>query len=158
MTALRLDRCCTVAIVVAASIGCMNSAEAFQRNISFCNRTTSDVNVAVAYEPTGTSQTRSLGWFVVRGCTCRSVVSADFRATEYYLLATRSGLSNVLQNARAPLCALPKRFNFLNQNSDRSACGRAGGQWVTWKQFIAEKTNQTVHLRAQGQCNLMGDT
>jgi uncharacterized membrane protein len=147
-----------IAVLIATSLGSAIGAEAFQRNISFCNRTTTNVNVAVAYEPTGTSDTRSLGWFVVRGCTCRSILSADFRATEYYLLATRSGLTNLLQNARAPLCALPRRFDFMRENANRGACNRANGQWVTWKQFIAEQTSHRVNLRTQGQCNLMGDT
>ena len=93
-----------VTIAVIASSGLGVAADAFDRNISFCNRTTADVFVAIGVDLAGTTDTTSKGWYKVQGCTCRSVLSASLRATEIFLLATRSGLDNILQGGRAPLC------------------------------------------------------
>ena len=48
-------------------------ARAFERNISFCNRTERDVDVAIGFDRTGTAETTSKGWFKVRNCSCRSI-------------------------------------------------------------------------------------
>lgn len=145
-------------IILAGLVGAQR-AGAFERNISFCNRTTSDVHVAIAFDREGTSQITSKGWYRVRGCTCRSIVSANLRATEIFFLATRSGLDNILQGGRAPICVHPNSaFEFVGQNDNAGRCAAAGGQMATFKWYdTADRTNYRLNLRSSGQCNLMGD-
>ena len=71
-------------------------SQRFQRNISFCNRTDSEVSVAIGIDLVGTSETTSQGWFDVRSCSCRSNLSADLRTTEIFFSVTRDGLTNRL--------------------------------------------------------------
>jgi len=149
------------AALVAAGLASPAAAQTFHRNISFCNRTTGDVNVALGFDRAGTSQITSKGWFVVRGCTCRSLMSADLRATEIFFLVTRGGgAANVLGDARAPMCADPRnRFEFVNQNANAGACAAAGGQFTNFKfKDTGTQENFRLNFRITGQCNLMGDT
>ena len=143
----------------ASLVLCATAAQAFDRHISFCNRTTSPVDIAIGLDFAGTSEITSKGWFKVRGCTCRSLLRADLRATEIFFLASRSGFDNVLQGGRAPLCVSEKGFSFRAQNTSRQSCSNAGGHWATFKMYdTGNRTNYRLNLRSPGQCNLMDDT
>ncbi len=148
-----------VASLSIGSIGWASVADAFQRNISFCNRTESEVYVAVGFDRAGTSETTSKGWYKVRNCSCRSIVSADLRATEIFFLVTDSGLDNLLGDARGPLCAHPSDgFAYVSQNTSRGNCERAGGQWVNFKWFdTRDRVDYRLNFRSEGECNLMDD-
>lgn len=148
----------SIVVLAAACLG-SPSADAFSRSLSFCNRTTSDVNVAVGVDLAGTADTTSKGWYKVRGCTCRSILSAELRATEVFFLAARSGTDNVLKGGRAPLCVHPtKAFSYLAENAGQRSCTNAGGKWATFKWYdTGVSTGYRINLRSGSQCNLMGD-
>jgi uncharacterized membrane protein len=148
----------SMVLIASASLGA-TCANAFDRNISFCNRTSSDVDVAIGLDLAGTSDTTSKGWYKVKGCTCRSITSAQLRSTEIFFLATRSGFDNVLQGGRAPLCVHPRNsFTFLAENASQGRCSAVGGKWATFKWYdTGSKSNYRLNLRSEGQCNLMGD-
>ncbi len=148
-----------IVAITAAGLGMPGSADAFDRSITFCNRTTSDVDVALGVDLAGTSDTTSKGWYKVRGCTCRTLLHADLRATEIFLLATRSGLDNVLQGGRARLCVHPSNgFSYLAENASQSSCNGAGGEWVTFKWYdTGTRSDYRLNLRREGECNLMDD-
>jgi uncharacterized membrane protein len=156
-----LTRLGILAIAVGAGLASLagSPAEAFDKSISFCNRTTSDVNVAIGVDFAGTSDTTSKGWYKVRGCTCRSILSGNLRATEIFFLATRSGLDNVLQGGKARLCVHARNgFSYLAENASQASCERAGGAWATFKWYdTGADPTYRLNLRSQGQCNLMGD-
>jgi uncharacterized membrane protein len=149
-----------LALFLALGLGGADVAQAFERNISFCNRTASKVDVAIGFDRSGTSESTSKGWFSVQGCSCRSIVSADLRATEIFFLVTRSGLANVLSGGRAPLCVhRSSAFTFVGENAGAGRCRRGGGEWITDAKFFdtGSRTNYKLNLRAQGQCNQMDD-
>jgi uncharacterized membrane protein len=161
MTAFRAPPLIAATALVACLMASPAAAQTFHRNISFCNRTTGDVGVALGFDRAGTSQITSKGWWIVRGCTCRSLTSADLRATEIFFLVTRGGGTvNVLGDARAPMCADPRnRFEFLGQNANPGACAAGGGQWTNFKfKDTGTQENFRLNFRIPGQCNLMGDT
>lgn len=134
------------------------SAQPFRPTVNFCNRTLSDVRVATAYDLDGTRQITSRGWFTVRACTCRTVISGvNLRATEVFLLANRGGVGNVLQPARAPICLTTARFEFRDANANAGACAAAGGQFSLFKMHDTRGGVHRVNLRRQGECNLMDD-
>jgi uncharacterized membrane protein len=151
---LRAAAACLALLAVGAQ-----GAQAFDRNVSFCNRTTSEVYVAIGAELEGTGDTTSRGWYKVNGCSCRSVLNARLRATEIFLLAARSGVENILQGGRAPLCVHPSgRFSYLSENASQGHCANAGGIWTTFKWYdTGTRPTYTLNLRRQGECNLMGD-
>jgi uncharacterized membrane protein len=145
------------AAVAAASLCVTDLAYAFQRNISFCNRTEGDVDVAIGYDRSGTSETTSDGWFKVRACTCRSIVSAELRATEIFFLVTDVGTDNLLSDARGPLCVHPSdAFTYVSENASRGRCEGVGGRWVNFKFFdTRDRVDYKLNFRADGECNLM---
>ena len=152
--AFRLLSVCLFAAV------CPLSSIAFDRSVTFCNRTTTDVNVAVGADFEGTSGFTSSGWFKASACSCRTVLNANLRATEVFVYAKWMGTrGNILNDARAPTCMKHgTRFEFVGQNANRSACEGAGGSWENFK-FYQTGTNsgKTIHLRRGSECNLMGD-
>lgn len=135
-------------------------ASAFDRSVTFCNRTTTDVNVAVGADFEGTSGFTSTGWFKTSACTCRTVLDASLRATEVFVYAKWMGTrGNVLSNAAAPTCVKHgSRFDFVAENANQSSCESAGGSWENYKFYdTAANSGKTINLRRTGECNLMGD-
>src|SRR5262245_49974400 len=143
------------ALVVATTI----DATAFDTSVSFCNRTPEGVYVAVGGDLQGTLEITTRGWYEVKPCTCRTVLNADLRATEVFVLATRAGLDNVLSNERAGLCVHPNdQFRYMFENASPARCEQAGGQWAMFKWYdTAQDPSFRVNLRRQGACNLMDD-
>jgi uncharacterized membrane protein len=142
-------------LVIATTI----DATAFETSVSFCNRTPEGVYVAVGGDLQGTSEITTRGWYEVTPCTCSTVLDADLRATEIFVLATRAGLDNVLNDERAGLCVHPNdQFRYMFENTSPSRCEQAGGQWAMFKWYdTAQDPSFRVTLRRQGSCNLMDD-
>jgi uncharacterized membrane protein len=142
-------------LLVAATV----DATAFDTSVSFCNRTPEGVYVAIGGDLQGTSEITTRGWYEVKPCTCRTVLNADLRATEIFVLATRAGLDNVLSNERAGLCVHANdQFRYMFENASPSRCEQAGGQWAMFKWYdTAQDPSFRINLKRQGACNLMDD-
>lgn len=160
MLALRQKASCMLSACIVAAASPL-PAGAFDRSVTFCNRTTTDVNVAVGADFEAASGFTSKGWFKTSACSCRTVLNAGLRATEVFLYAKWMGTrGNILNNAGAPTCVRHgSSFNFNGQNASRAACEGAGGSWENYK-FYDTGTNpgKTINLRRGSDCNLMGDT
>lgn len=136
-----------------------NAAEAFDRQVTFCNRTKTDVFVAVAADLEGTSQITTSGWFKASACSCQTVLNARLRATEVFVYAKWTGTrGNVLDNARAPLCVKHGvGFDLVRENDNQASCERSGGFWDFFKFYdTANSSSKRINLRIPGECNLMG--
>jgi uncharacterized membrane protein len=147
-----------LALAMASILGSTNAAHAFQTNVKFCNRTTEALVIAAGFDVTGTSETTSKGWTNIAPCSCRDVINANTRATEFFLLTARKGTTAALQSGRAPLCIHPtKAFRFVGENASRDTCTRAGGRWVNFA-FHDTKGASNFHVNfrfASGpRCNL----
>ena len=95
--ASRIDKPIAISLLVAAVLmSTPIAAQAFDRTVTFCNRTPEGVHVAVGGDRQGTSEITTQGWYEVKACTCRTVLNADLRATEIFVLASRAGLDNAL--------------------------------------------------------------
>ena len=145
-------------LAMTAILGAGDIAFAFQRNITFCNRTREPLKVAIGYDRAGTSESTSSGWHNVGSCSCRTVLQGDLRATEFFLLTTRQSGTSPLVAGRGPLCVHPtQNFRYVSQNSSRAACNRAGGQWINFAfHDTGANTNHRVNFRFRGEqaCNL----
>lgn len=145
-------RRCLVLVVLAC--GATALAQSFEPSLKFCNSTRADVRVATAYDLDGTDEMTSQGWFVVRGCTCRTVIqNVSLRATEVFVIANRNGIGNLLSNPRAEICLRSTQFNFRNQNRSRQACTAAGGQLALFKRYDTQGRDHRVTIRRAGECN-----
>lgn len=136
-------------------------AVAFERSVTFCNRTTTDVTVSIAADFEGQSGLTSKGWFKTGACTCRTILSANLRAMEFFIYAKWVGTrGNILNNAKAPICVKHgSRFNFNGENDSRSSCENAGGSWENYRFYDTNvNPSKTVNIRRGSDCNLMGDT
>lgn len=155
----RINKPAAIRLLVAGVlVSAPVAAEAFDVAVNFCNRTPEAVYVAVGAEYSGTSETTSRGWNKVVPCTCRTVLNANLRATEIFLLAAREGLDNVLSDERAGLCVHPHdQFRYTTANASRSRCEQAGGQWAIFKMVDTGGQDYKFNLRRQGACNMMGD-
>ena len=158
--ASRIDKPIAISLLVAAVLmSTPIAAQAFDRTVTFCNRTPEGVHVAVGGDRQGTSEITTQGWYEVKACTCRTVLNADLRATEIFVLASRAGLDNVLSDERAGLCVHPNdQFRYMSENANPSRCELAGGQWAMFKWYdTAQDPSFRINLRRQGACNLMDD-
>jgi uncharacterized membrane protein len=158
MTAQTGRRSAFVILTAAMLFGTVEVAAAFQRNITFCNRTREPLTVAIGYDRTGTTRITSSGWYRVASCACRTILRADLRATEFFLLTTKVEGTAPLVEGRAPLCVHPRdEFTYVSQNVNQAACTRAGGRWVNFAfHDTGTNTNFTVNFRFEGAsaCNL----
>lgn len=144
----------TTAICLVALV---ESAGAFQRNVTLCNRSTEKLDVAYAYDAVGTNEITSRGWRVVAPCSCRDLFSADVRATEFFYYIARSGTFDALSGGNAPICVHPSSgFRFVNENRSQASCQQAGGKWLTFAFSNATATNHKLTFRMSGgpACNL----
>jgi uncharacterized membrane protein len=156
----KMARISNTALLFACLIAA-SPAFAFERTVTFCNRTTDKVNVAVAADFEGQSGLTSKGWTNMAACSCRTILDANLRATEFFVYAKWMGTQgNILNNAKAPICVLHgSRFNFNDQNDNRGACESAGGSWENYRFYNTDvNATKTINLRRGGDCNLMGDT
>lgn len=146
-------------IIALLAAALPTAAEAFQSHIQFCNRTAQAVTVAIAYDAAGTTKITSRGWFNTAPCACRDLINEETRATEFFLWVAKQGaIKTGLLAGKAPLCLNPtKRFRFVAENDNQSACTRAGGHWDKFA-FHDTKGERffKVEFRRQGvgQCNL----
>lgn len=133
--------------------------DTFRPSVKFCNRTLADAKVAISFDRAGSTQSTSIGWYDVKGCTCRTVLqNTQLKATEIFLLANRGwGMDNLLQPAKGRLCTKNMAFNLTRENANAQACTAAGGTWSPSKWYDTVGRPYTVNLRHVGQCNLMGD-
>lgn len=144
----------TTAVFMAALVG---SAQAFERNVTLCNRSTEALEVAYAYDAVGTNEITSRGWRKVAPCSCRDLFSADVKATEFFYFIVRDGTFDQLSGGNAPICVHPSEaFRFVSQNRSQASCQRAGGRWLAFGQSNATATNHKVNFRLSGgrTCNL----
>jgi uncharacterized membrane protein len=112
-----------------------DTVEAFSSNVTFCNHTGQNADVAWGYDAQGTSETTSRGWKKVANCSCTDLFRAETRATEFWYLAVKSGSFEELSRGTGSLCVDPKAgFRFVNQNSSESSCRQAGGRWLKFAQ------------------------
>ena len=113
--------------VLSICILAASPASAFERSVTFCNRTTTDVTVAIAADFEGQSGLTSKGWFRTSACTCRTILNANLRATEFFVYAKWVGTQgNILNNAKAPICVMHgSKFNFNSENNNRGSCENA---------------------------------
>lgn len=149
--------CAIAATLVSLVSAHLQSAHAFQRNVSFCNRSTEAVSVAVGYDLSGTTQITSKGWTKIAPCSCRNVLNAELRATEIFVLTVKQGSTTPLVAGRAFLCIHPRNaFEHRSGNADATSCRRHGGTWV---KFVYHDTGTQTdyaieHRRSGQQCNL----
>jgi hypothetical protein len=139
------------------TISLVGSAQAFQRNVSLCNRSTETLEVAYAYDAAGTSEITSRGWRKIAPCSCRDLFSADVRASEFFYYITRSGTFDTLSGGNAPICIDPSNaFRYLNQNRSQSSCQQSGGRWVNFAFSNATSTDFKLNFRMSGGpgCNM----
>ncbi len=138
-----------------------SQAVAFERSVSFCNRTTTDVTVSIAADFEGQSGISTKGWYKTSACTCRTILNADLRATEFFVYAKWVGTQgNILSNAKAPICVKHgSKFSFNEENNNRGSCESAGGSWENFRFYNTDvNPSKTVNLRRGGDCNQMPDT
>jgi len=133
--------------------------QSFTPSVKFCNRTIAQAWVAISYDRAESSQSTSVGWYKVQGCTCRTVLQNTLlKATEVFVLANRGwGMPNLLQPAKGMACVKKSAFNLTAENTNAKTCAASTGSWVpfTWHDTIGRP--YTVNLREARQCNLMGD-
>lgn len=136
-------------------------AQTFHRTLTYCNHVPEPLVVAVGYDRAGTAQSTSEGWWGIAACTCRTVLDAELRATEIFVMTAKKGTATPLLQGTGPLCIHPTRsFKFVAQNASQAACQGAGGTWVKFK-FHDTGTQENYRLdyrRKTGpQCNLSDD-
>jgi uncharacterized membrane protein len=152
-------RIALLACAAAACIASAHPADTFRPSVKFCNRTLPPANVAISYDLAGSSNSTSVGWYVVKGCTCRTILqNKPLKATEIFLLANRAiGQPNLLQPAKGGICTKDVAFNLTEGNANARACTAAGGRWMIFRWYDTVGKPLTVTLRIPGQCNLMDD-
>lgn len=141
--------------LAAGMLAAISAAEAFQRNVTFCNKTREPVDVAFGYDLTGTSETTSEGWRRVQNCACRNLFSKDVRATEFWVYVKKAtgGLEDALTSGKGPLCIRARAFTFLNNNKSAQACTRnSDNRWVNFQRVDATKTNHKLNFGSGGNC------
>lgn len=162
MTAIEASHCATfLAAILTLAMPAVGEGQTFHRTLTYCNRTPEPLVVALGYDLAGTSQSTSEGWFSVAPCACRTVLNAQLRATEIFVMAARKGSATPLIQGSGPLCIHPTRaFKFVAQNASQVACQGAGGTWVKFK-FHDTGTQENFRLnhrrRTGPQCNLADD-
>ena len=141
--------------ITASLVGIASPVEAFQRNVTFCNKTNAPVDVAWGYDRSGTSETTSEGWKTVQNCRCISLFSEDVRATEFWVYARRPGsaLEEALTAGRGPLCIRASAFTFRTSNQSRAACTKNDGhRWVNFQMANATTENFRLNFGSGGNC------
>jgi uncharacterized membrane protein len=134
----------------AISLLVFGAAQAFTGKVTLCNRTPPDLEVAVAYDLPGTAEITSQGWWKVRGCSCQTLINQELKATEVFLLITKSGSPEPLVNGAAPICVHPsKKFTYRPQNGGAAQCAQAGGEWVKFKRYDTQGKSYTLNFRSQ---------
>jgi len=112
-----------------------DTAKAFNSNVTFCNHTGQNIDLAWGYDAEGQSETTSEGWKKVTNCSCTKLFSAQTRATEFWYLAVKSGTFEELSRGTGPLCIDPKAaFKFVSLNRSESSCRREEGRWLKFAQ------------------------
>ena len=110
-------------------------ASAFDSNVTFCNHTGENIDLAWGYDAEGRSETTSEGWKKVANCACTDLFSRQTRATEFWYFAVKSGTFDELSRGTGALCVDPKgAFEFVNQNRSENSCSRIGGKWLKFAQ------------------------
>jgi uncharacterized membrane protein len=152
-------RIALLACAAAAWTASAHPADTFRPSVKFCNRTLPTAYVAISYDLAPSSNSTSVGWYAVNGCTCRTVLqNKQLKATEIFLLANRgNGKLNLLQPAKGGMCTKDVAFNLTDGNANARACTAAGGRWMNSRWYDTVGKPLTVNLRIPGQCNLMGD-
>ncbi len=141
--------------VRCASAAPVSEARVYAPKVTFCNRTPPDLQVAAAFDLAGTAQITSEGWWNVRGCSCKTIVNKQLRASEIFLLIAEPGSTESLVAGAAPVCVNPsRRFSFRNENTGSAQCAQAGGKWVTFKRYDTGGKDYTLNFRHQSgeQC------
>jgi uncharacterized membrane protein len=157
---LRASHCCAIltAFVTVTTPAAIDGAQTFRRTVTYCNKTRDPLVVAVGYDKAGTSESTSEGWFGVAPCACRTILDAELRATEIFVMAAKKGTTTPLMNGTGPLCIHPTRaFTFRAENASQAACQRAGGTWVKFVfHDTGPRTDYRLNYRRQGSqpCNL----
>lgn len=163
MTAIRAAHCGAIltAILTVTTPTVIGSGQTFHRTVTYCNHATEPLVVAVGYDLAGTSESTSEGWYGVAACACRTVLDAQLRATEIFVMAARKGTSTPLLQGTGPLCINPTRsFKFVAQNANQAACQGAGGTWVKFKFHdtgMQENYRLNYRRKTGPQCNLSND-
>jgi uncharacterized membrane protein len=146
---------CYAVTVAAGVLGIASAAEAFQRNVTFCNKTNAAVDVAWGYDRTGTSETTSEGWKTVQNCRCTNLFRQDVRATEFwvYVKKPRSALEDALTSGKGPLCIRAREFTFRTSNQSREVCTKhSDNRWVNFQMADATKENFKLNFGSGGNC------
>lgn len=131
------------------------TTNAFTRNVRFCNRTTTAVQIAAGYERTATDTTRTEGWFTAQVCQCITLFNEDVRETEFYIYVKREGsaIDDAISGGRAPLCIRGPEFRFGKSNANAETCANSGGRWVNFQQMNTDRaTNYTVNFGSGANC------
>jgi uncharacterized membrane protein len=150
----RIVAAIAIAGAAFALVTISNPAHAFTRNVTLCNKSKGNVEVAWGYDLTGTSETRSEGWKTVRSCQCANLFRQDVRATEFFVYVTREGsaIDDALTSGTAPLCVRAKGFTIRASNKSRAACTESGGKWVNFLMANAPKENHTLNFGSGARC------
>ena len=142
-------------LVGLASIN-VDAAHAATRTVTLCNRNALVVEVAWGFDHAQKGLT-SAGWKRIAGCSCGQLFTEDLRATEIWLLVTKEGTFESLNDSHAPFCVRRAAFRFGTSSKSEAAC-RTGGSDRRWMGFqrVDVTTAPKINFRAQGQraCNI----
>lgn len=147
------------AFALVATLAAVDTADAAQKSLTFCNKNAEKLAVAIGYDRAGTSETTSSGWHQVAPCSCREIFNTDLRGTDVFYMVVRPGSLNPLTSGKGPLCIKSAGFRHLGENASAASCQKAGGKWVNFQhQDITGtgKANFNLNFNVQGgkPCNL----
>lgn len=130
------------------------TASAVQLTATFCNKTAQSVDVAVGYDLVGTDETRSEGWFTVRQCQCRQVISQNVKTTEWWVYVTRNsgGIHDRLSDGAGPLCVKADKFTYRKSNVSAQECKNTGGAWVNFQRIVPKSSPFKLNFGSGGNC------
>lgn len=133
-----------LAVLAVTALGSAGVARDASAQLTFCNRTGAQTQVAIAFR-TGNTWT-SRGWYTVQSGSCRNVLQNPLNQQYYYFHARQPGGQRWAGNYNN--CVTPQRFTI--RNSTRN-CGGRGYQTVGFRQIVVNTSRHTVNLRSSGR-------
>jgi uncharacterized membrane protein len=144
-----------IALLGLVTAGMASPLQAETRTVNFCNRNALSVEVAWGFDQSQKGLT-SAGWKTVAACKCRELFTEDLKATEIWLLVTKEGSFETLNDSNAHFCVRSKEFRFGPSSKSQAACEKGNGhRWIGF-QAVNVTTAPKINFRSQGQkpCNL----
>jgi uncharacterized membrane protein len=142
-----------IACLASTVVG--GSVQGASRTVTFCNRNALNVEVAWGFDHAEKGLT-SAGRRTVAACACRELFTEELRATEIWLLVTKEGSFDTLNDSHANFCVKREKLRFATSNKSQAACEKRNGhRWIAF-QAVDVTTAPKINFRSRGQkaCNL----